>query len=1759
MTAPVLNVNLRPVLPSILENATNPAGTSVATMLVDGSITDADGPAVEAIIVQDISSWGGTWQYSLNSGSNWLNFNVAALNWTINRPSLPLPPTALLRYIPFGEASGLGYLFLKAWDMSDSLVSGTYALASFSPGVSSSNVSALVTVTAVNDAPSFVPPNGSGQAPVQFGNIYDFATSVLVQPDGKIVTAGYADYSFGGNHKFAVSRQNADGSLDTSFGGTGKVTVQMGSVSSGAEAIVMQPDGKFVLVGSAYNGVRSQATILRLNSNGSLDTSFDADGKLVLSLGSFNDDALAVTVQTDNKIVVAGYTHNGVNNDFAVLRLNANGSVDASFGVAGKAVIPIGTAEDYAYSVVAVHSQKTLVAGYARNGGNADFALIQLNANGSLDTNFGTNGKVVVPIGAGDDIASQVIINSSGNIFVVGSAAGATGNDFAIAKFENGGDPYPGFGTNGKVIVSFGSGNDVAKSVSVDASGRVVVAGYSVQGGFEQTAFLRLNDNGTLDTSFGVGGKLLLPIGTDNSNVEKVITQPDGKLVAVGSASFGALEPFLVFRLNPDGSYDKTFGGNSPVNTLGATLAYTENGAAMVMDSDVGVYDIELASGANFAGDYNGATLALARNGGANAQDIFSAKSGGTLAALTHGGALVVGGITVGSVTANNAGTLVLTFNSSGTSARVNSVLQQIAYSNASDAPSASAQINWTFSDGNVTGQGTGGALTATGSVTFNITAVNDAPVATAVVLAATPRNTVKAISAATLLASVIDVDSLNLSITALSIASGGGTLTGSAVSGWNYTPALNFSGNVSFNYTASDGFLSSSSTASLVVTAVNVAPVATPVVLTASPEDTAKAITAAQLLLGVSDVDTPALGLSITALSIASGGGTLIGNAASGWSYTPLANFNGAVTFNYTASDGLLASSSTASLSITAVNDAPVATVVVLAASPKNAVKAITAATLLAAVSDVDSAAASLSITALSIASGGGTLAGNAISGWSYTPAANFSGNVSFNYTASDGFLSSSSTASLVVTNVNVAPVATPVALTASPEDTAKAITAAQLLVGVSDVDTLPAGLSITALSVASGGGTLTGNAVSGWSYAPLANFNGVVTFNYTASDGALTSSSTASLTVTPVNDLATGTVTLSGTARQGQPMTASNTLADVDGLGPLAYQWLRAGVAISGANAASYVPVAADVGSTLSVRVSYADGGGTLESVLSSPSAVVAVTSGPPVLNASASPAFPSIAANAANPAGISVAGLVVDGSITDPDGVVVEAIAITAVDTRMGTVQFSLDGGSRWLDVRSELLNSSTNQLGLALGPTALLRVLPFGEQSLERYGNFADRTIAVGNAITFVAWDQSDGRASGSYLTVTPGVGAFSLASDTVSQTLLRINHAPVFLDFTGFPIAAEGAGQVTTSFGASSHAAAVAVQADGKMLVAGSVGTATDQDFALVRYNANGHLDTSFSGDGKERTSFGPGLDQARAMVVQSDGKIIVVGTAHNGSNLDFAVARYNTDGSLDASFDGDGKLSIALGARNDTPKSVALQADGKIVVVGDTQVLNPADQLYGTAMAAVRLNVDGSLDTSFRGTGKYVYPRTMDSHAEDVAIQADGKIVIVGYSGRLQILWVQWDVEVLRLTESGDPDPDFGNDGPGTTSIQIGSYGGTATAVALQSDGTILVAGAAFDAEDFAFFGIPPGKDMMVTRLTADGRSFDASFGRPDYVWTAPGFGEARDLVVQADSKIVVIGDGNEVARLNSDGSLDGNFGIPRLSLGADGFFPYFE
>jgi uncharacterized delta-60 repeat protein len=248
------------------------------------------------------------------------------------------------------------------------------------------------------------------------------------------------------------------------------------------------------------------------------------------------------------------------------------------------------------------------------------------------------------------------------------------------------------------------------------------------------------------------------------------------------------------------------------------------------------------------------------------------------------------------------------------------------------------------------------------------------------------------------------------------------------------------------------------------------------------------------------------------------------------------------------------------------------------------------------------------------------------------------------------------------------------------------------------------------------------------------------------------------------------------------------------------------------------------------------------------------------------------------------------------------------------------------------------------------------------------------------------------------------------------------------------------------------AADVAIQADQRIVVAGTVGTGR---FAVARYGSDGSLDPTFSGDGTVRTDITPGYDSASALAIDADGDIVVAGTTGDGS---FAVVRYLPDGTPDASFGGDGIVTTDLTEGYDAANGVAVDGAGRVVVAGEAGFCCEYTGRFGV----VRYEADGTPDATFGDGGVVItnFSRTDDA-ASDLAIQTDGSIVVVGTEG---FDGLRSRFAVARYTDTGVLDPTFGRDGRVVTSFSRGFD--SARAVAIQTDGAIVAAGGSYPDPD---------------------------------------------------------------------------------------------
>ena len=432
--------------------------------------------------------------------------------------------------------------------------------------------------------------------------------ALALQTDGKIIVAGTTTYTLPGllfeTSDFAIARYNADGTLDPSFGDGGTVTTNMTelpiqippfTVPSGdnATGVAVQPDGRIVVAGNTSDpsGRGPAIALARYNEDGSLDHTFgpNHDGKVASGLGSASVTTAGVAIAPTGKIFVAGSATSfpAFDSDFALVRYNADGTLDLPFGVGGLVTTDLSGMPDFAGAIAIQADGRIVVAGTTTQftptppppppppprdrtlttlGPDQDFAVVRYNADGTLDTGFGAGGKVITDVGSPFDAATSVAIGDVGRIVVAGSVARFT-VDFAVAVYGADGRLDPGFGGGAPVVTDFAGDTDrafgvaVANDHSVIAVGSAAIATGDPNLRPSEIALARYLVDGSLDSTFDADGTVMtLLIGSGIDEAEGVALQPDGKVVVAGNSRGAFGGDFALIRYNADGSIDSTFG-----------------------------------------------------------------------------------------------------------------------------------------------------------------------------------------------------------------------------------------------------------------------------------------------------------------------------------------------------------------------------------------------------------------------------------------------------------------------------------------------------------------------------------------------------------------------------------------------------------------------------------------------------------------------------------------------------------------------------------------------------------------------------------------------------------------------------------------------------------------------------------------------------------------------------------------------------------------------------------------------------------------------------------------------------------------------------------------------------------------------------------------------------------------------------------------------------------------------------------------------
>jgi uncharacterized delta-60 repeat protein len=393
--------------------------------------------------------------------------------------------------------------------------------------------------------PSF---GNGGRVMTDLAHSTDLANAVVIQDDGKLVVVGttYKDNDYS-DEDFAVARYNPDGTLDPSFGSHGRVRTDFPGLAAVPSSVVLQPDGKIVVAGGAFPlfTFLGDFKIVRYNPDGSLDASFGDGGIVTTSSPGQGSYAFAVALQPDGRIIAAGTDFvafsgdDSSNTDFALARYNPDGTPDSTFGIAGQVTTDFDGFNDDAFSILLQADGRLVAVGSAKNPANLyDFAAARYLSDGRVDTAFGVEGRVRTDFGAhGFDQARSAVLAPNGKIVAAGFAVSEEGlqQRFAVARYTSNGVLDTSFSGDGRRQIDFGSCCQSAGKVLLQNDGKIVTVGYANTEDSDSDFLLaRLGRHGALDPTFGVGGRVRTSFGNLNGGANGAALQADGAIVAVG-------------------------------------------------------------------------------------------------------------------------------------------------------------------------------------------------------------------------------------------------------------------------------------------------------------------------------------------------------------------------------------------------------------------------------------------------------------------------------------------------------------------------------------------------------------------------------------------------------------------------------------------------------------------------------------------------------------------------------------------------------------------------------------------------------------------------------------------------------------------------------------------------------------------------------------------------------------------------------------------------------------------------------------------------------------------------------------------------------------------------------------------------------------------------------------------------------------------------------------------------------------------------
>jgi len=384
----------------------------------------------------------------------------------------------------------------------------------------------------------------NGISLVDFGGSSNHCFSSAIQPDQKIVMAGY---SFNDTKDMSFARLNTDGTLDPGFGSGGIITPVFGATDEQMSDVLVQPDGFILAAGYSYDGDESTMVAVRLTPIGLLDPSFSNDGMVIIDFGFIEDSwGEAIALQDDGKIIVAGYLYDLVFDlQCGIARLNPDGSIDNSFGTNGVLIKDFQSMDNYINNV-SMQEDKIVVGGMSYDGDDYFITIARFTTEGIADPGFGVNGYISTSLNIDPMVFSAMgamCVDAENRILFGVYSEDADESDFAIYRYLPDGESDMNFGIDGERIIEL-PGNNSIKAITTQYDNKIIATGWSDDGG---TPIVRLMENGDLDPSFGTAGTGIVYNGAINY-IYSLNIQEDGLILAAGEGYNGSDLDFAAAR-----------------------------------------------------------------------------------------------------------------------------------------------------------------------------------------------------------------------------------------------------------------------------------------------------------------------------------------------------------------------------------------------------------------------------------------------------------------------------------------------------------------------------------------------------------------------------------------------------------------------------------------------------------------------------------------------------------------------------------------------------------------------------------------------------------------------------------------------------------------------------------------------------------------------------------------------------------------------------------------------------------------------------------------------------------------------------------------------------------------------------------------------------------------------------------------------------------------------------------------------------------